>query len=200
MDSMFTPLFMLSTNAVSENIGVKHLMNVKTIAERRENMLWFKVPPKVYFKYGCLPFALREINDRKRAFLVTDKPLFDLGYTEKVTSVLEGMGIDVEIFYEVKPDPDTDTIEAGLARMNSFKPDLIIALGGGSPMDAAKMMWLRYENPEAKFEDMAMRFMDIEKRIYTFRFQTLYHDLRAAYHFRFHPLSFKQFMLYWFVQ
>ena len=155
-------------NAVSENIGVKHLMNVKTIAERRENMLWFKVPPKVYFKYGCLPFALREINDRKRAFVVTDKPLFDLGYTEKVTSVLEGMGIDVEIFYEVKPDPDTDTIEAGLARMNSFKPDLIIALGGGSPMDAAKMMWLRYENPEAKFEDMAMRFMDIEKRIYTF--------------------------------
>ena len=155
-------------NAVSENIGVKHLMNVKTIAERRENMLWFKVPPKVYFKYGCLPFALREINDRKRAFVVTDKPLFDLGYTEKVTSVLEDMGIDVEIFYEVKPDPDTDTIEAGLARMNSFKPDLIIALGGGSPMDAAKMMWLRYENPEAKFEDMAMRFMDIEKRIYTF--------------------------------
>ena len=155
-------------NAVSENIGVKHLMNVKTIAERRENMLWFKVPPKVYFKYGCLPFALREINDRKRAFLVTDKPLFDLGYTEKVTAVLEDMGIDVEIFYEVKPDPDTDTIEAGLARMNSFKPDLLIALGGGSPMDAAKMMWLRYENPEAKFEDMAMRFMDIEKRIYTF--------------------------------
>ena len=155
-------------NAVSENIGVKHLMNIKTIAERRENMLWFKVPPKVYFKYGCLPFALREIKDRKRAFLVTDKPLFDLGYTEKVTSVLEDMGLDVEIFYEVKPDPDTDTIEEGLSRMNSFKPDLIIALGGGSPMDAAKMMWLRYENPEARFEDMAMRFMDIEKRIYTF--------------------------------
>lgn len=155
-------------NAVSENIGVKHLMNIKTIAERRENMLWFKVPPKVYFKYGCLPFALREITDRKRAFLVTDKPLFDLGYTEKVTSVLEDMGIDVEIFYEVKPDPDTDTIEEGLSRMNSFKPDLIIALGGGSPMDAAKMMWLRYENPDARFEDMAMRFMDIEKRIYTF--------------------------------
>ncbi len=155
-------------NAASENIGVKHLMNIKTIAERRENMLWFKVPPKVYFKYGCLPFALREISDRKRAFLVTDKPLFDLGYTEKVTNVLEDMGIDVEIFYEVKPDPDTDTIEEGLTRMNSFKPDLIIALGGGSPMDAAKMMWLRYENPEAKFEDMAMRFMDIEKRIYTF--------------------------------
>ncbi len=155
-------------NAVSENIGVKHLMNIKTIAERRENMLWFKVPPKVYFKYGCLPFALREITDRKRAFLVTDKPLFDLGYTEKVTSVLEDMGLEVEIFYEVKPDPDTDTIEEGLSRMNSFKPDLIIALGGGSPMDAAKMMWLRYENPDAKFEDMAMRFMDIEKRIYTF--------------------------------
>ena len=155
-------------NAVSENIGVKHLMNIKTIAERRENMLWFKVPPKVYFKYGCLPFALREINDRKRAFIVTDKPLFDLGYTDKVTSVLESMGVDFEIFHEVKPDPDTETIEAGLERMNSFKPDLIIALGGGSPMDAAKMMWLRYECPEARFEDMAMRFMDIEKRIYTF--------------------------------
>ena len=155
-------------NAVSENIGVKHLMNIKTIAARRENMLWFKVPPKVYFKYGCLPFALKELNDRKRAFLVTDKPLFDLGYTDKVTKVLDEMGIEVEIFHEVKPDPDTDTIEAGLQRMNSFKPDLIIALGGGSPMDAAKMMWLRYENPDAKFEDMAMRFMDIEKRIYTF--------------------------------
>ena len=120
------------------------------------------------FKYGCLPFALKELNDRKRAFLVTDKPLFDLGYTDKVTKVLDEMGIEVEIFHEVKPDPDTDTIEAGLQRMNSFKPDLIIALGGGSPMDAAKMMWLRYENPDAKFEDMAMRFMDIEKRIYTF--------------------------------
>ena len=155
-------------NAVSENIGVKHLMNIKTIAARRENMLWFKVPPKVYFKYGCLPFALKELNDRKRAFLVTDKPLFDLGYTDKVTKVLDEMGIEVEIFHEVKPDPDTDTIEAGLQRMNAFKPDLIIALGGGSPMDAAKMMWLRYENPDAKFEDMAMRFMDIEKRIYTF--------------------------------
>ncbi len=155
-------------NAVSENIGVKHLMNIKTIAERRENMLWFKVPPKVYFKYGCLPFALREIKDRKRAFLVTDKPLYDLGYTDKVTSVLKEMNIDVEIFYEVKPDPDTETIEAGLERMNSFKPDLIIALGGGSPMDAAKMMWLGYECPDARFEDMAMRFMDIEKRIYTF--------------------------------
>ncbi|MEG2725546.1 MAG: aldehyde dehydrogenase family protein, partial [Kiritimatiellia bacterium] len=121
-------------NAVSENIGVKHLMNIKTIAERRENMLWFKVPPKIYFKYGSLPFALREITDRKRAFLVTDKPLYDLGYTEKVTTVLEDMGVEVEIFYDVKPDPDTDTIEEGLARMNLYKPDLIIALGGGSPM------------------------------------------------------------------
>ena len=155
-------------NAVSENIGVKHLMNVKTIAERRENMLWFKVPPKTYFKFGCLPFALREIEGRKRAFLVTDRPLFDLGYTEKVTDVLKDMGLEIEIFHEVRPDPDTDTIEAGLARMNAFRPDLIVALGGGSPMDAAKMMWLRYEAPDAKFEDMAMRFMDIEKRIYTF--------------------------------
>ena len=155
-------------NAVSENIGVKHLMNVKTIAERRENMLWFKVPPKVYFKYGSLPFALRELTDRKRCFLVTDKPLFDLGYTDKITAVLEDMGIEVEIFHEVKPDPDTETIAAGLERVNSFKPDLIIALGGGSPMDAAKMIWLQYEAPDARFEDMALRFMDIQKRIYTF--------------------------------
>ncbi len=155
-------------NSVSENVGVKHLMNVKSIAERRENMLWFKVPKKVYIKFGCLPFALRELEGRKRAFIVTDKPLFDLGYTDKITSVLEAIGIDFEIFSEVKPDPDTETIEAGVARMNFFKPDVVIALGGGSPMDAAKMMWLNYEAPEAKFEDMAMRFMDIEKRIYSF--------------------------------
>ena len=152
-------------NSISENVGVKHLMNVKTIAERRENMLWFRVPPKVYFKYGCLPIALRELAGRKRAFIVTDKPLFDLGFADRITHVLSSMGIEHEIFYEVQPDPNLSTVRRGLRAMSVFKPDLIIALGGGSPMDAAKIMWLMYENPNAKFEEMAMRFMDIEKRI-----------------------------------
>lgn len=155
-------------NSVSENVGVKHLLNVKTVAERRENMLWFKVPPKVYFKYGCLPIALREFADRKRAFIVTDRALFDLGYTEKVTNVLESMGMDCEVFYEVAPDPDLSTINRGLTLVNAFKPDLILALGGGSPIDAAKIMWLMYEHPEVTFEHLAMRFLDIMKRIYTF--------------------------------
>ncbi|MDX9980824.1 MAG: bifunctional acetaldehyde-CoA/alcohol dehydrogenase [Lentisphaeria bacterium] len=155
-------------NSVSENVGVKHLINVKSVAERRENMLWFKVPPKIYQKYGCLPIALRELEGRKRALIVTDKPLFDLGYTDKVTKVLDEIGVDFEIFYEVKPDPDLTTIRKGLAVMQAFKPDVIIALGGGSPMDAAKIMWLQYEHPEVTFEGMALRFMDIRKRIYTF--------------------------------
>ena len=155
-------------NSISENVGVKHLMNIKNIAERRENMLWFRVPPKVYIKYGCLALALRELSDRKRAIIVTDKPLYDLGYADKVTQVLEQMKMEFEVFYDVKPDPDLTTIRKGIALCNVFKPDVIIALGGGSPMDAAKMMWLMYENPEAKFEEMAMRFMDIEKRIYAF--------------------------------
>ena len=155
-------------NSISENVGVKHLMNIKTVAERRENMLWFKIPPKVYFKYGCLPTALKELSDRKRALIVTDKPLFDLNYTERITSVLDEMGMDYEIFYEVQPDPDLKTVRRGLEIMKVFKPDLIIAMGGGSPMDAAKIMWLMYENPEARFEEMAMRFMDIMKRIYAF--------------------------------
>lgn len=155
-------------NSVSENVGVKHLMNVKSIAERRENMLWFRVPAKTYIKYGCLPFALRELIGRKRAMIITDQPIYDLGYVEKVTSVLESIGIDYQIFAEVQPDPDTATIAEGVRRMNAFKPDVVIALGGGSPMDAAKMIWLGYEAPEARFEDMAMRFMDIEKRIFSF--------------------------------
>ncbi len=155
-------------NSISENVGVKHLMNIKTVAERRENMLWYKVPPKIYFKYGCLPVALRDLEDRKRAFVVTDKPLYDLGMSERVTGVLEEMGLDCEVFYDVKPDPDLTTIRKGLKRMNSFQPDVIIALGGGSPMDAAKIMWLMYESPETRFEDLAMRFMDIEKRICAF--------------------------------
>jgi acetaldehyde dehydrogenase/alcohol dehydrogenase len=155
-------------NSVSENVGVKHLINIKTVAERRENMLWFRVPPKVYFKYGCLSLALQDLADKKRAFIVTDKPLYDLGYTEKITTVLEKMGMDYEIFSQVKPDPDLTTIKSGLKIMNVFKPDVIIALGGGSPMDAAKIMWLMYEQPEVQFEDLAMRFMDIRKRIYEF--------------------------------
>jgi acetaldehyde dehydrogenase / alcohol dehydrogenase len=155
-------------NSVSENVGVKHLMNVKTVAERRENMLWYKVPQKIYFKYGCLPLALKDLAGRKRALIVTDKPLFDLGYTEKISSVLEEINVDYEIFFEVKPDPDLTTINKGLDAMRAFNPDVIIALGGGSPMDAAKIMWLMYEHPEVKFDDLAMRFLDIEKRICPF--------------------------------
>lgn len=155
-------------NSVSENVGVKHLMNVKTVAERRENMLWFNVPKNIYFKYGCLPLALKDLTGSKRAMIVTDKPLFDLGIVDKVTTALEAIHIDYQIFYDVKPDPDLSTVKAGLKMMKGYKPDVIIALGGGSPMDAAKIMWLMYESPETKFEDLAMRFMDIKKRICTF--------------------------------
>lgn len=155
-------------NSVSENVGPRHLLNVKTIAARRENMLWFRVPPKVFFKSGCLEEALRELEGRKRALIVTDRPLFDLGYHEKVTPVLERMGMDCQIFFDVKPDPDLETVRKGLALMNSFQPDVVLALGGGSPMDAAKIMWLLYENPDVHFEDLAMRFMDIRKRVCRF--------------------------------
>jgi acetaldehyde dehydrogenase/alcohol dehydrogenase len=155
-------------NSVSENIGVKHLLNIKTIAERRENMLWFRIPPKVYFKYGCLPYALTEFNNKKKAFIVTDKPLYELGYVKKVTDVLEGMGLQTQVFYDVNPDPKLSDVKKGLALIDSFQPDLLIALGGGSPIDAAKIMWLMYEHPEANFQDLAMRFMDIRKRIYKF--------------------------------
>ena len=155
-------------NSVSENVGVKHLMNVKTVAERRENALWFNVPKNIYFKFGCLPIALRDLADSKRAMIVTDKALLDLGLVDKVTDALDTIGIDFEIFHDVKPDPDLSTVKAGLKLMNGYKPDVIIALGGGSPMDAAKIMWLMYESPETKFEDLAMRFMDIKKRICTF--------------------------------
>ena len=155
-------------NSISENVGVKHLMNVKSIAERRENMLWFKVPPKIYFKYGCLNLALKELSDRKRALVITDEALYNMGFADKVTNVLEEMRMDFEVFFEVKPDPDLSTIHRALELCNAFKPDVIIALGGGSAMDASKMTWLLYENPDAKFEEMAMRFMDIRKRIYAF--------------------------------
>ncbi|MBQ8436878.1 MAG: bifunctional acetaldehyde-CoA/alcohol dehydrogenase [Alphaproteobacteria bacterium] len=155
-------------NAASENIGVKHLMNIKNVAERRENMLWFRVPPRIYFKQGAVGFALRELCGKKKALIVTDKPLFQLGYTKKITNVLEDMGIAYQIFSEVAPDPDTDTVNRALIMARSFEPDVIIALGGGSPMDAAKIVWLMYEHPEVKFEDLAMRFMDIRKRVCMF--------------------------------
>ncbi len=155
-------------NSVSQNVGVYQLLNVKTVAERRENMLWFRLPPKVYFKAGSLPVALSDLADRKRAFLVTDRPLFDLGYADRVTDILEGMGIETQVFFEVKPDPDVTTIRTGVERLREFQPDVVIALGGGSPMDAAKIMWLLYEQPNVQFEDLAMRFMDIRKRVFKF--------------------------------
>lgn len=153
-------------NTISENVTPHHLLNVKTVSERRENMLWFRVPPKVYFKSGCLPVALRELADKKRAFIVTDKPLFDLGLVEKITTILDDMGVKHDIFHEVEPDPTLANVTKGLDLLNSYQPDVIIAIGGGSPMDAAKVMWLMYEHPEVEFEGLAMRFMDIRKRVY----------------------------------
>jgi len=157
-------------NSVSENVGVKHLLNVKSVAERRENMLWFRVPEKVYFKYGSLPVALRELQDlgKKKAFIVTDKVLYDLGFVDTVIKVLEDIGIDYKVFFDVAPDPTLATARKGAEEMKNFQPDTIIAVGGGSPMDAAKIMWVLYEHPEVKFEDLAMRFMDIRKRVYKF--------------------------------
>ena len=153
-------------NAVSGNIGVEHLLNYKTVAERRENMLWFKVPPKVYFKRGALDLALKVLKDKKRAFIVTDTYLFNSGAVDKITKVLHEIDVEYQIFFDVKPDPTLSTINQAMAQLRPFKPDLIIALGGGSPMDAAKIMWLMYEQPDINFEDLSMRFMDIRKRIY----------------------------------
>ncbi|MDR1585985.1 MAG: bifunctional acetaldehyde-CoA/alcohol dehydrogenase, partial [Treponema sp.] len=158
-------------NSVSENVGVKHLLNIKTVAERRENMLWFRAPEKVYIKKGCLPVALDELKavmGKKRAFIVTDKFLYANGYTKTVTNKLDEMGIAHESFFNVEPDPTLACAREGAALMGAFKPDVIIAVGGGSAMDAAKIMWVLYEHPEADFQDMAMRFVDIRKRIYTF--------------------------------
>ncbi|WP_367340894.1 bifunctional acetaldehyde-CoA/alcohol dehydrogenase [Aminivibrio sp.] len=155
-------------NSVSENVGIRHLINVKTVAERRENMLWFRIPSQVYFKPGCLGEALNELAGRKKAFLVTDRPLHDLGYSGKVIAHLERLGMDVEVFCDVKPDPDLTTVNRGLERMRAFNPDAVLALGGGSPIDAAKIMWLLYENPDVKFSHLAMRFMDIRKRVCRF--------------------------------
>ena len=158
-------------NSVSENVGVKHLLNVKTVAERRENMLWFRAPEKVYFKKGCLPVALDELGTvmgKKKAFIVTDQILYKNGYTKCVTDKLDSLGIMHTTFYNVAPDPTLACAKEGTAAMRLFEPDVIIAIGGGSAMDAAKIMWVMYEHPEADFLDMAMRFMDIRKRIYTF--------------------------------
>lgn len=152
-------------NSVSENVGVKHLLNYKTVAERRENMLWFKVPPKVYFKRGATDLALRELKGKKRAFIVTDRYLFNSGTVYNVTNVLEEIGLDYQIFFDVKPDPTISTINEALQMIRTYEPDVIIALGGGSPIDAAKIIWLMYEQPDTNFEDIAMRFMDIRKRI-----------------------------------
>lgn len=152
-------------NSVSENVGVKHLLNYKTVAERRENMLWFKVPPKVYFKRGATDLALRELAGKKRAFIVTDRYLFNSGTVYNVTKVLEEIGVDYQIFFDVKPDPTIETINEALSMVKTYEPDVIIALGGGSPIDAAKIVWLMYEQPDTVFDDIAMRFVDIKKRI-----------------------------------
>ena len=159
-------------NSVCENVGIKELLNIKTVAKRRENMLWFRTPEKVYFKRGCLSFALKELGKegygRKRAFVVTDEYLYKHGVSKKITDELDGLGITHTEFFEVQPDPTLETVRMGAERMRAFEPDVIIAVGGGSPMDAGKIMWVLYEHPDVEFSDLAARFMDIRKRIYTF--------------------------------
>ena len=152
-------------NAVSGNVGVEHLLNYKTVAERRENMLWFKAPSKIYFKRGATDLALRELQGKKRAFIVTDSFLYNSGAVNKITNVLDEIGIEHQVFFDVKPDPTLSTINQAMSILKPFEPDVIISLGGGSPMDAAKIMWLMYEQPDTVFEDISMRFMDIRKRI-----------------------------------
>ena len=158
-------------NSVSDNVGVKHLLNIKTVAERRENMLWFRAPEKIYFKKGSMPVALDELSsvmNKKKAFIVTDGFLYKNGFVKSITDRLDSIGITHTCFYEVEPDPTLAAAKEGAKVMASFEPDVIIAFGGGSPMDAAKIMWLMYEHPDVNFEDMAMTFMDIRKRVYTF--------------------------------
>ena len=158
-------------NSVSGNVGPQHLLNIKSVAERRENMLWFRVPEKVFFKKGCMPVALRELSEvygKKRAFIVTDSFLYKSGFTKKIEESLDEQGIVYSSFWSISPDPKLQDCERGLEQVKAFEPDCIIAIGGGSAMDAGKIMWVMYEHPEAKFEDMAMDFMDIRKRIYTF--------------------------------
>jgi acetaldehyde dehydrogenase / alcohol dehydrogenase len=152
--------------SLSSNVAPKHLLNVKTVSERRENMLWFRVPPKIYFKPGCLEVAMQEFAHKKRVFVVTDKPLYDMGVSRKVTDLLDAMRVQHTTYYHVQPDPTLEIIYEGLKEVLSFQPDVIIAIGGGSPMDAAKVMWLLYEHPEVTFEGLSARFMDIRKRVY----------------------------------
>lgn len=153
-------------NTISDNVAPSHLLNIKTVSERRENMLWFRVPPKIYFKYGCLAVALQELAGKQRAFIVTDKPLFDLGLVAKLTTILDEIGVKHDVFHDVEPDPTLANVNKGLELLRSYQPDVIIAIGGGSPMDAAKVMWLMYEHPEVEFDGLATRFMDIRKRVY----------------------------------
>ncbi|OBT13064.1 bifunctional acetaldehyde-CoA/alcohol dehydrogenase [Vibrio sp. UCD-FRSSP16_30] len=155
-------------NSISENVGPKHLINKKTVAKRAENMLWHKLPKSIYFRRGSLPIALGDLEGKKRAFLVTDRFLFNNGYADSVVQILKSQGIEVQTFFDVEADPTLSVVEKGAAAMQSFQPDVILALGGGSPMDAAKIMWVMYEHPETHFEELAMRFMDIRKRIYKF--------------------------------
>ncbi|ODS11953.1 bifunctional acetaldehyde-CoA/alcohol dehydrogenase [Vibrio scophthalmi] len=155
-------------NSISENVGPKHLINKKTVAKRAENMLWHKLPKSIYFRRGSLPIALGDLEGKKRAFLVTDRFLFNNGYADDVVQLLKAQGIEVQTFFDVEADPTLSVVEKGAEAMKSFQPDVILALGGGSPMDAAKIMWVMYEHPETHFEELAMRFMDIRKRIYKF--------------------------------
>lgn len=155
-------------NAVSENVGVKHLINIKTVAKRRENMLWFRIPERVYFKFGSLPVALEELKGKKKAVIVTDQQLASLGYTDHITTILESIGVDFRVFSDVQADPTLSVVEKGAELMRNYNPDVIIALGGGSAMDAAKIMWVMYEHPKVNFKDLAMTFMDIRKRIVKF--------------------------------
>ncbi|EJB0230150.1 bifunctional acetaldehyde-CoA/alcohol dehydrogenase [Vibrio vulnificus] len=155
-------------NSISENVGPKHLINKKTVAKRAENMLWHKLPKSIYFRRGSLPIALSDLEGKKRAFLVTDRFLFNNGYADDVVQLLKAQGMEVQTFFDVEADPTLSVVEKGAAAMQSFQPDVILALGGGSPMDAAKIMWVMYEHPETHFEELAMRFMDIRKRIYKF--------------------------------
>ncbi|MCW8327506.1 bifunctional acetaldehyde-CoA/alcohol dehydrogenase [Photobacterium sp. SDRW27] len=155
-------------NSISENVGPKHLINKKTVAKRAENMLWHKLPKSIYFRRGSLPIAMSDLEGKKRAFLVTDRFLFNNGYADDVVKLLKAQGIEVQTFFDVEADPTLSVVEKGAEAMKSFQPDVILALGGGSPMDAAKIMWVMYEHPETAFEELAMRFMDIRKRIYKF--------------------------------
>jgi len=155
-------------NSISENVGPQHLINKKTVAERAENMLWHKLPKSIYFRRGCLPVALEELKDKKRALIITGPYLFKHGFVDQVSEILKKNQVEVEVFYEVEADPTLEIVRRGTDVANRFKPDVIIALGGGSPMDAAKIIWVMYEHPEVEFEELALRFMDIRKRIYQF--------------------------------